>query len=119
MVNEQFTWLTPRSQQEQVGLPGLTDDTTDLGAPSAHNTKSPEGHEEHKVGVEYQRFPAGGDAGPAGRCWRDARPRQRCNPSKRLTKRFFVRFVSLVFFVKSAEGATVIERRVVVSSRPS
>ena len=31
MVNEQFTWLTPRSQQERVGLPWRNrrhDDTT-------------------------------------------------------------------------------------------
>jgi hypothetical protein len=28
MSNEQFTWLTPHSQREQVGLPWHTDDTT-------------------------------------------------------------------------------------------
>jgi len=29
-------------------------------APSAHDTKNHEAHKAHKVGVEYQRFPAGG-----------------------------------------------------------
>ena len=47
MVNEQFTWPTPRSQLEQVGFPWHTDDTTfQTAAPSAllH-----EGHQAHKA----------------------------------------------------------------------
>ena len=54
MVNEQFTWLTPRSQQEQVGLPGLTDDTTFYearlgGSLSQRGTKDTKAHKEDLV----------------------------------------------------------------------
>ena len=71
MVNEQFTWLTPRSQQEQVGLPGLTDDTTFHAAPSSHDTKGTKLTKPTKSELNISGFSVDADVGPTGRRWQE------------------------------------------------
>jgi hypothetical protein len=74
--------------------------------------KGPKGH---KGGLNINGSPAGADAGPAGRCWREARPRQRQESVEETQKKIFlVFFVAFVLFVKAPEAPR--ERRIVVSS---
>jgi hypothetical protein len=140
--------LTLRSDPRlRFALERRGDDTTlrRSRAPSAHSPKAHKVHEEHKVGVEYQRFsrwrghwplrpvlagvrdgwitssrsgePACDPAGPHS-CHRAKRgPASGESQSKRLTRFSLCHFVTFVVFMKSAEGATV--WNVVSSSRPS